>query len=125
SKLVQGCFLTPLPPPPRLPQRLRVGLARVALVAQRLPVALVPEERHVAPVRDNVVNVSRRHKLPLLFALLAPRMKLEEQRARPLPPVVVVRLRPLAEILARPVQPLVQAPELLLIVRDAVPLLLM
>lgn len=78
-----------IPLPPAVAERPQpVLLARlliVTLFAKRLPVALVPEERHVATVRGDVVNDSSLSKLSVSLALFAEWMRVEIGSAGLLP----------------------------------------
>src|SRR5690606_14957821 len=65
-----------LPPP---------GLPVVMRLAERLPVALIPEPRRIAAVRDDVVDHGRDLDPPFLPALDAERIRPEEARPGPLP----------------------------------------
>ena len=67
--------------------RLLVGV--VALLAQRLPVALIPEQFDVALVRLDVVDHVGRHHLSKLSVHAAQRMRAQELHARPAPCSVV------------------------------------
>lgn len=86
--------LRPHPPKIRTPYRParaarslaapRLGI--VATTTERLPVCPVPEPRHVAAVRDDVIDDRRSGDAALAFADEAERVLAEEAHARPLPP---------------------------------------
>lgn len=68
-----------------------LGLLRAVVVrgAQRLPVAGVPEQTLVPPVRDDVVNQRGRSQPPDLFAVPAERVTAQECLAGRIPTPVV------------------------------------
>ena len=51
------------------------GLLTMATMAERLPVAFVPEERRITTMRDDMINVGRFHIPFLLHALHTQRMR--------------------------------------------------
>jgi hypothetical protein len=57
----------------------------MALVAQRLPVGAIPEERHVALVRDDVIDVGCCDQIAELIVLCAQRMRSKEACSSTLP----------------------------------------
>lgn len=71
---------------------LRPGLDAVMAMAERLPVAPVPEERLVSPVRNDMVNVCGFHKFPILQALHTQRMRTQILFSRLLPLAAVPAL---------------------------------
>lgn len=75
-------LLTPAPPLLLTACRLAV----MAPLAEGLPVRSVPKLRHVAAVRDDVVDHRRRCNPSQPLALSAKRMSLEESLSRLLPP---------------------------------------
>lgn len=56
---------------------LRPGLDAVMAMAERLPVAPVPEELLISPVRNDMINVCGFHKFPIFQALHTQRMYTE------------------------------------------------
>lgn len=63
--------------------------ALVTVFAQRLPPSTIPEHRHVALVRHNVVNDRRWPDEPVRAAAAAKRMLFQKPAPRPNPPAVV------------------------------------
>jgi hypothetical protein len=55
---------------------LRTGLFVVAPLAERLPVALVPEEFRISSVRSDMIHNRRRCRFSLFQAFFTERMKL-------------------------------------------------
>ena len=70
---------------------LRPGLDAVMALAQGLPVAPVPEELLISPVRNDMINVCGFHKFPILQALHTQRMHTQ---------ILFSRLLPLAAVTA-------------------------
>ena len=72
------------------------GLLVVMLLAERLPVAPVPEELQIPSVRDDMIHHRGFHELSFLPALHAERMALEEllRCFPPLAPVAAAGSRP-------------------------------
>jgi len=50
----------------------------MAVLAKGLPIAFIPEKRHITPVRDNVVNHGRWCQFSLVFTLRTERMSPQE-----------------------------------------------
>jgi hypothetical protein len=61
----------------------------MALLAQRLPVASIPEELRITSVWNDVVHNGSRSRNAFLQTLLTQRMKLQELLALPSPPRIV------------------------------------
>ena len=61
----------------------------MAVLAKGLPIVFIPEKRHIAAVRDNMVNNRRRLQFSLAFALRAQWMPPQEQRTGLSPPAVI------------------------------------
>lgn len=57
----------------------------MTFMAQRLPVILIPEQIHVAFVRDDVINLGSRLDSALSLAFGAQRMSYEKSLGRSLP----------------------------------------
>ena len=71
----------------------RPGFPVVALFAQRLPVALVPEQLPVAPVRYDVIYNLRLGKPAFALALLAKRIGFQVSLACFAPVMIITALR--------------------------------
>jgi hypothetical protein len=70
------------------------------LSAQRLPVGLIPKQRLVATMRDDVIDDRRDDRLVLLGALDAQRMGLQEESAGSAPTMIVATLCGVRSLLA-------------------------
>lgn len=69
------------------------SLSAVTFMAQRLPVALIPEQLLVSLVRNDVVNISCRLQDSTLLTLNAERMIHEEEKASLSPLGCIASLR--------------------------------
>ena len=58
----------------------------MTFLAQRLPIALVPEQRFITSVRNDMIDHSRRCHVPFSFAFRTQRMQLQKTSACCLPP---------------------------------------
>ena len=64
----------------------------MAVLAQRLPVAPIPEQNRIAAMRNDMVNNGCRRKFSVLSAFDAERIFSQEQRPGRAPPAVVSAL---------------------------------
>ena len=71
---------------------LRHGFGVVAGFTQRLPVAAIPKEDGVAPVRHDVIHDRRRGRAAFLQAAYTQRMLPQVDGSRPLPPLPIALL---------------------------------